>query len=445
MHERIQTYEQAIDFLHGRIDYERVSASLSATDFKLERMRGLLEQIDNPHRGIPVVHIAGTKGKGSTAFLIAEVLRASGYRVGLFTSPHIECFEERIRINGTPVSRTELVRRIDRIATVAARIDAEPGALNPTFFELTTALGWLHFREQKVDIAVLETGLGGRLDTTNVCEPVVTVITTISRDHTQILGSTLAQIAREKAGIIKPGIPVVSGVEEPEPRQVIEQIAQQHQSPMTTVGTVESSGGFRERPDSGFIQRAGFRMRGPHQVHNARVAFATVRVLQEGGWVIPEEAIETGSNRWNVPARIEVVGHNPLQILDAAHNWASAQALLETLQDYEARPRLLVFGTSADKDARGLLRRLLPVVETIVLTEFQSPRAIPLPELARLARSITARPLHLVRNSIAAWKTARRLCPPGGLCCAAGSFYLAAEIRQHLVESSEAEQRSAVG
>ena len=422
----IITRDQAIEFLYGRIDYERMSASLSASDFKLDRMRNLLDQIENPQDRVPAVHIAGTKGKGSTAAMIASILRAGGHHVGLFTSPHLERYEERIRIDDQMIGEQELVELVNRLAHVTRTIDAQPNGLSPTFFELTTALAWLWFERQRADIAVVEVGLGGRLDSTSICRPEVCVLTTVSRDHMHILGSRLSEIAAEKAGIIKSGVPVVSGVCAPEARVVIEKIAAERGSPLTCVDT-ELAGHATTLAGVGLTGN----LSGRHQQHNAAVAVAAAHALRERGWRIDDQAIQNGLRRVRCPVRIEVVSREPLVVLDAAHNWASAGALLETLAEHDVSGRrVLIFATSWDKDVPGLLRRLLGEFDCVVLTEFQSnPRAMPLAQLKQAVRRMTSLPVHSAAAPNEAWVAATRLCPQDGLICVAGSFFLAAELR----------------
>jgi len=433
--EPIRSRHDAIAFLYSRIDYERVSASLSASDFKLERMRNLLERIGDPHLKTPVVHVAGTKGKGSTSSMIACGLREAGYRVGLFTSPHIERFEERVQIDGAPLGEDELVALVAQLQTVTLQIDSEPEGLNPTFFELTTALAWLAFAQVGVDIAVLEVGLGGRLDSTNLCQPVATVITTISRDHTHILGSRLDEIAREKAGILKPGIPVISGVSTPSANRVIADFADRLKCQLARLdehfrleddNTATTAVLWNDNRHAPLPIVNGIR----HQLRNAATACATLQTLRDSGWSISDEAIQTGIAEGRPECRLQLISREPGILIDAAHNWASVGALTQTLATYSERHRVLVFSTSQDKDAAGLLRRLLPCFQTIVLTEFQSsPRATPLEELAAAVRSITSQPVHLRKNSGDAIQAARLLSPRDGLICVAGSFFLAAEIR----------------
>ena len=439
--EAIQSRDDAIAFLYSRIDYERMSASLSASDFKLDRMRNLLEKIGNPHLKTPVVHIAGTKGKGSTAGMISRGLRDAGYRVGLFTSPHVDCFEERIQVGGMPINEQMLVDLVGQLQSVTSRIDAESDGLNPTFFELTTALAWLAFAEFQADIAVLEVGLGGRLDSTNLCQPVATVITTISRDHVHILGSRLEEIAREKAGILKPSVPVVSGVSGPVANRVIAATADQLRCQLAQLDqhffVDEVSGGlvsvcWSDGRDAALPIASGLR----HQLRNAATACATLQTLRASGWKISDEAIQSGIERGRPECRLQLLGGKPVMLLDAAHNWASAGVLVQALASYSEKHRVLVFSTSRDKDASGLLRRLLPCFQAIVLTEFQSsPRATPVEDLATTIRSISSQPVHLRKNSGDAIQAARLLTPQDGLICVAGSFFLATEIRAELQNS----------
>ena len=256
---RISDRDAALRFLFGRIDYERASAiPYQATHLKLERMELLLDRLGNPHRGMEVVHVAGSKGKGSTSTMIASILSSARFRTGLYTSPHLARVEERIAVGGVQCTEAELVELVDRVAHEVEAIDRQvnhawPGENGPTYFEITTALALLHFRQKNVDVAVLEVGLGGRLDSTNVCQPRVCVITSISFDHTQQLGKTLAKIAAEKAGIIKSGIPVVSGVRDGPARAIIQQTALEQSCPLVTLGVDFD---FRYRPAAAPVRPA---------------------------------------------------------------------------------------------------------------------------------------------------------------------------------------------
>lgn len=445
-------------FLNQRIDYERALAvPYHATQFKLERMRELLARLGDPQQGMPIVHIAGTKGKGSTAAMIAAVLTAAGYRTGLFTSPHLDRVEERLAIDGRPCTEAEMIALIERVIPAVEAIDREasrrdPPETGPTFFEIITAVALLHFAEANADWVVLEVGLGGRLDSTNVCHPTVSVVTSISLDHTKQLGHTLEAIAWEKAGIIKPGVPVISGVTDPGPRNVIRQAARQRGSP-----TIELSEDFRfdyrpphdleQGPQPGKIDfffssgANGVTLRdlqlglvGLHQGANAAVALATLVELQRVGWTIPEAAIREGLASVVWPARVEVIARRPTIVIDAAHNLASVQALLRSLdQSFTARRRILVFATTQEKDIRGMMECLLERFDHVVLTRYlHNPRAVPVEELDAIARELTSRP-YLVRPTPAeAWDEVRKLASPDDLICVTGSFFIAAQMRHEI-------------
>ena len=418
--------EEAIAWLYSRVDFERMSPSLTASDFKLDRMRNLLHCLGNPQDKVPVVHIAGTKGKGSTAGRISSILQASGYSVGLFTSPHIDRFEERIQVSGQEISENGLTSLVSCLAEVALKIDATGQGLSPTFFELSTALAWLWFCECQVDIAVLEVGLGGRLDSTNICNPEVSVITTISRDHTHILGTRLSEIAREKAGIIKTGVPVVTGVTDAEALAVIAEVAACQKSSLSIVARSEDQSVPLTDGHEAAVRLSG------HQQRNAEVALAAVAELVKRGWSVSQEAIRQGLRSPASPVRIERLGENPSVIVDAAHNWVSAGALVETLQRLQVcGKRVLIFGTSVDKDVPGLCRRLLPHFDAIVLTRYESTqRGIALDALASIAAGVSPRSVHVEKDPASAWQAAQNICPENGLICVAGSFFLAAEIRR---------------
>ena len=445
-----ENYEQAIEFLFGRVNYERLSGnSYTADDFKLDRMREFLCRLGNPQESIPVIHIAGTKGKGSTAAFTAAALTAAGYRTGLFTSPHVTAFEERMAVDGRIPTQSQLADLVSAVSEVVSALDKTPGRMSPTYFEIATAIAWLYFRQQNADIAVLEVGMGGRLDATNVCRPVSTAITSISRDHTKQLGSRLEQIAREKAGIIKPGVPIICGVSAGEARDTIAAIAAEQRAPLLLRDRDFSSS--YSPPTETETARASIKtwrmeypsialpLVGDHQAANAAVAVALLESMNERGWCITPEAILAGfgSVRW--PGRIEIVGRNPTVIVDAAHNWAAAKALLKTLDEsFPARRRILLFAATRDKDVAGMLRQLLPKFDSVILTCFQNnPRGVPLEELVRLVQGLGDQPFHTAADAAGAWKLARHLAGPSDLICATGSFFIAAEVRELIVEAPQ--------
>lgn len=431
MADELTTYEQAIEYLYGRINYERAHVdSYTSSDFRLDRMRGLLERIGNPQERIPAVHVAGTKGKGSTCAMIAAATRAAGIRTGLYTSPHLTRYEERFTVDGALPAPAVVVELVNALRPAVAEMDRLPAKLNPTYFEITTALAWLLFEREGVQLAVLETGLGGRLDSTNVCQPWVTLITNVSRDHTQLLGSTVGAIAAEKAGIIKPGVPVISGVQHPEARAVIETVAGAKQAPLWLLGrdfafTVEAQARVAVRCDHEELAGLPLTLRGPHQAINTSLAVAALLRLRERGLVVPDAAIRTGLATVSWPGRVEVVGDGPEVVLDAAHNWESAKALVETLlTQFSDRRRVLVFATTRDKDVRGLARLLLPHFETVILTRYtENPRSVPAEELAAFIGATSDRRVHVTATPAVAWECARQLAGSDDQIVITGSFF----------------------
>lgn len=451
-------YEQALAYLLGRIDYERSMAPpLPGRDFHLEQMRELLRRLGSPHERLKIVHVAGTKGKGSTSAMLAAVLTAAGYRTGLYTSPHLDRLEERVRIDGQPCSGDELAALVERVRPVVEQMDDEArqrdsSELGPTYFDITTAMAFLHCAQLGTDVAVVEVGLGGRLDSTNVCTSLVSVITSISFDHTRQLGSTLAAIAREKAGIIKPGVPVISGVVQHEPRAVIEEAAAECHSelralgrdfnfayhpprnleaaptnaPCGTLDFEETLAGSTRR-----IRGVELGLLGRHQAANAAVALATLTQLEARGLRLPETSVRQGLAEMKWPARIEIVSRRPMIIVDAAHNTASIECLLQTLNEsFRCRCQMLVFATTQDKDVRGILQLLLPHFEAVILTRYTSnPRSVDPAELDLLAAELSPIPRHICPDPQSAWDFARQQITPEHLVCVTGSFFLAAEMR----------------
>ncbi len=445
---------QQPQFLMGRIDYERtLSMPCSEAAFKLDRMRELLDRLGNPQRGLPIVHVAGTKGKGSTAAMVAAILTAAGYRTGLFTSPHLERVEERIVIDGRPCSAAELEEAVEQIRPTIETMDAE-GAKNnspdhgPTYFEIVTAAALCHFARQEVDAAVLEVGLGGRLDSTNVCTPIASIITSISLDHTKQLGDTLSAIAAEKAGIIKPGVPVISGVTADEPREVVRDVARQngcrlfelgvdfdfayhspqHLEQAETMGRCDFSCGATRLHD------VAVGLLGRHQAANAALAIAAVEELRHNDWRISEAAIREGLATVVWPARIEVVGRRPTVVLDGAHNAASIDALVQVLDEsFSARRRLLVFATTQEKDLQGMLTHLLGRFDHVIFTRYlNNPRGVAPERLQALAQQLFGVRYPVCASPAEAWKKVHCLATPADLVCIAGSFFIVAEMRRQL-------------
>lgn len=433
------TYDEAVAFWFGRINFEVKSAAPG--DLKLERMRALLARLGDPHHRLRVVHVTGTKGKGSTSAMIAAVLRAAGYRVGLFTSPHLERVEERIQVDGEPITPAELAARMAEVAAAVRELDASP--FPPvTFFEISTALGFVHFVCRRVDVAVVEVGLGGRFDSTNVVRPLVSVITSIGPDHTAQLGNTLEAIAFQKAGIIKRRVPCVSGVTAPGPAAVIARVAVENHSRLVRVGRevtyqYDASGGRSPVVDITTPRNhfAGLELGllGAHQAVNAAVAVAALDLLRGTGLSLPAAAVRRGLRDVRWPARVELVSTRPAVILDTAHNVPSAEALVATLR--ESVPvggaKRVVFAVSSDKPYPEMLRVLTGYFDHVHLCQYgNNPRCVPPGKLAEVLRQAApGTPATVHPSAAAAWQAARSVCGPDDLVCVTGSVFLAGELQ----------------
>lgn len=422
-------FNQSLDYLYSFVDYSLKKASeLAKAEFNLDRMRALLEKLGNPHLAYPVIHVTGTKGKGSVCALCASALQAGGHKTGLYTSPHLLDYCERIQVNGKPISHDELSDLVDEIKPVVASIP------KLTTFEITTALGFLYFARQGCTAAVIEVGLGGRLDATNVVRPKVAVITSISYDHTAVLGDTLTLIAGEKAGIIKEGIPVVSAPQQREALTVLKKIAAQRLAPITLVGrdvTVApllrslSVQTFQVRSKKIAALTLSMSLLGAHQVDNAATAFAALEAAELG---LSYSDIQNGFYRVKWPARFEVARQEPPVIFDSAHNRDSFARLRQTLDEYfPARPVYLVFGVSEDKMLGDMLEEIRPRATRLIATRADHPRALEAEKIVEMAaqagvESEAATPVE------AALARALELAGSTGIVMSAGSLFVTAEV-----------------
>lgn len=351
----------------------------------LDRTRELMAGLGNPQDKLRIVHVAGTNGKGSTCAFVASILQEAGYKTGLFTSPYIIEFADRIRVDGSNISLEDLLE-----VTLAVRDVAEAMPDHPTEFELMTAVAFTHFARQECDICVVEVGLGGRLDSTNIIEdPEVCVITPIALDHTELLGDTIAAIAGEKAGIMKPGVPVVCAVQEPEAMEVITACADKQNAPLTCVdaSAIEGTPGdfsYRE------WQHVTLGLLGSYQPQNASTALEAIAVLRGRGWNIPDSAVEVGLASTYWPGRFEVLGDDPTFIVDGGHNPQGAKVLIESLaQRYPGRPIIMIMGVLADKDYPAMLRTIVAYepLRMFICIEPPNPRALTTEDLAQAVQS----------------------------------------------------------
>ncbi|HYD41961.1 MAG TPA: folylpolyglutamate synthase/dihydrofolate synthase family protein [Anaeromyxobacter sp.] len=386
-----------------------------AMRFGLERMERALAALGHPERRYPVLHVAGTNGKGSTCAMAAAALRAAGHRVGLYTSPHLVRFHERIVVDGAPIADGALAARVEEVRRACPWHEEGREDERLTYFEFATLLGLLEFAIERVDVAVVEVGLGGRWDATNAVAPAVTAVARIGLDHTQLLGDTVELVAREKAGIFKPGVPAVVHADQPGGAlEVLREEAARRGAPFTVAPAAWD----------GPIGLAG-----PHQRTNAALAAAALRALDARGVRAPEDAIAEGIARARWPGRLEEVGG---VLLDGAHNPQGAAALADGLRAlHPGRPVELVFGVLADKDHAGMLTALAPAVRRVHVLAPNSPRARPAADVEALARSLgVAADVH--PDLADALACARRAATDAGLVCVAGSLYLVGEARERL-------------
>jgi len=431
-------YQAALNYVLSFADYER--AFRSAVVFDLARIEALLKRLGEPQQAARSVHIAGTKGKGSTSAMIASVLAASGYRTGLYTSPHLHTFRERIQVDSRLIAEEEFAGIVEGLRPEVEAVNRLGGLGELTTFEILTALAFVYFKERGVDFQVLETGLGGRLDATNVVKPEVCIITSISFDHTEVLGHTLAQIAVEKAGIIKPGGSVVSARQSPEASAVIEKVCWERGASLIKVG--EEVAWRRNRfSDSGqSFQLKGTRgeyaltipLLGEHQLENAAVAVSALEVLADQGAKISPESIAKGLSQVHWPGRLQILQHNPLFVVDGAHNADSAMKLREALKQYfDFDNAILIVGTSQEKDIAGIVAELSPLPSMVIVTRSHHPRAVATSELRAEFSKWGVKP-QVTEDVPSAVELALAETKPRDLICATGSLFVVAEVIEYL-------------
>ena len=444
-------YHQALNYLYSFIDYSLTRAFRYSPDkFDLGRMGNLLYRLGDPHKMYKVIHIAGTKGKGSTAAMIASALSTAGYRVGFYTSPHLHDFTERIQVNTQSISKNELVELVEELKPHVSQIQ------RLTTFELTTALAFLYFYHMKVSVAVIEVGMGGRLDATNLVWPLVSVITSLSSDHTHVLGDTLAKIAAEKAGIIKTGCPVVLAPQKKEAQLIVERVATDKKALLTLLGrdflfspwshSLEEQSLLVWRSDEQtkvdeYVESGGKKtweplrlhipLLGYHQVENAATAYAALQVARDSGIVISEADIKKGFAEVFWPGRFEVLRRSPPVVIDSAHNRDSALKLRLAIDDYfPGKKVILIFGASEDKDVQGMYAELLPRVQQVINTESIHPRAMRVIELVELAHRF-GKPTLAILPVERALIEALRIAGNESAVLAAGSIFIAAAVREN--------------
>lgn len=444
-------YHTALKYLLDHVDIERLRPSrVDKAVFALDRMQALLKALDNPHEDLRCVHVAGTNGKGSVVAMVSSCLQACGYAVGTYTSPHLTDIRERVCINDQLISHPAFVTLMSEIARA---VDSLPKKFDPpTFFELVTALGLLRFAEQAVDVAVIEVGMGGRLDSTNVITPEVSVVTSIALDHTQFLGDTIGAIAREKAGIFKPGIPAMTHEQDKEAIEALSSVAAAVGAPFEVVGKdVEFSYRFESNPNMGPHTRVGLSgdklnfehlpvpLKGEHQAFNCGLALAALDKLAVRGLEIDVRRATEGLAGTRHPGRMELVSTQPRILVDGAHNPAAISSLIRSVGAHVPYDSMvMVFGCAADKDVDELLRRVALGADKVIFTKARNnPRAMEPAELSRRFYDLCGKMNQTAPTLDEAMAIAIRAAGRDDLIVITGSFYLVGEAKKLLTARTD--------
>jgi len=441
-------YTKAVKFLETLTDYERLRiVRYTSQNFDLERMRWLLKKLGNPQDQFKSVHVAGTKGKGSTCAMISNMLQANSLKVGLYTSPHLVDIRERIVVNGEMISTADFARLVRLVEPIIAK--AKPV---PTFFDVLTAVAFKYFAEQKIDVAVVETGLGGRLDSTNVLKPEVTAITSISKDHMQQLGNTLPKIAEEKAGIFKTGVPAVTVQQDPEVERVLQRAAEKAGAPFDIAGkSIEFSYRFEATRMLGphnriclttansRFEHLAVPLMGEHQAINCGLALSVIDKLKTRGFALSDSKAMEGLTKTTMPGRMELINNTPRVLVDGAHNAASVDALMKAVgQHIPYDSMVVIFGCCADKDIPGMLDRITSGADKVIFTKVESIRTANPEELAARYVELYGKMAQVAPDLESALAIANRAVTREDLICITGSFYLVGQAKKYFAAKQAA-------
>jgi len=436
-----RTYEEAIRYLFDRTDYEKEQhLRYNVTTFDLSRMGKFLSLLGNPHKKIDTVHIAGTKGKGSTATMLARMLEANDYKVGLYTSPHVVHLHERIVVDSKMISEPEMLGLMNRVHAPVEKVSKTDTL---TFFEIMTALAFLYFLDKAIDIGVIETGMGGRLDSTNVIEPKVIGITSLSIDHIQQLGNTIDRIAKEKAGVFKPGVPIVTVQQEPAAMQVLKSHANAVKAPLSVTGQdIDFSHRFETSREHGphtriclttptsKFEHLRVPLHGRHQAINCGLALAMLDKLKTMGYTIDNEKAIEGLNKVSLPGRMEMICDDPRIMIDGAHNAASIQALMQAIgQHIPYDSMVVIFGCNNDKDISGMLHNLQYGADKVIFTRSNSAKAMSPQELADIYTEMSGKMCQAANSLGESLQQAKSAITKEDLICITGSFYLIGQAK----------------
>src|SRR3954471_5066120 len=444
----VSTFGRALRYLSGLSDYERLRiVRYTSQNFDLERMRALLKRLGNPQDHFKTVHVAGTKGKGSTCAMVAAMLSASGYKTGLYTSPHLIDIRERVQINGVMIPTADFARLVRLVEPIVARLKP-----TPTYFDVLTAIAFKYFAEQKVQIAVIETGLGGRLDSTNVVKPEVTAITSISKDHMAQLGNTLGKIATEKGGIFKHDIPALSVMQDPEAEASLQACANKVGAPLEIVGKqIEFSYRFESSRMLGPHNRVclttantkfehlAVPLVGEHQAINCGLALSIIDKLKGRGFAINDMKAMEGLKTLSMPGRMEQINATPKVIVDGAHNAASVDAFMRAIgQHVPYDSMVLIFGCCSDKDVTGMLEKITGGADKVIFTKVDNIRTANPHELAQQYTELYGKMAQVASSLDDALSIANRAVTKEDLICITGSFYLVGEAKKYFAAKDAA-------
>ena len=436
-----RSYKEALKYLYERTDYEKEKRlRYNITTFNLARMEKLLSLVGNPHKKIPTVHIAGTKGKGSTATMLARMLEANDYTVGLYTSPHVVHLHERIVVNSKMIRESEMLGLLNRIHAAVEKIAKTEQV---SFFEIMTALALMHFADVDVDIAVIETGMGGRLDSTNVIRPEVVGITSLSIDHQYQLGESIGSIAKEKAGIFKRGVPVITVQQEPEAMRVLKSCATAVKAPLSVTGSdIDFSQRFETSREHGphtriclttptsKFEHLRVPLHGKHQAINCGLALAMLDKLKSSGYEIDDEKATEGLNNVTLRGRMEIICDDPRIMIDGAHNAASIRALIHAIgQNIPYDSMVMIFGCNSDKDVKGMLNELRYGADKAIFTRSSSAKAMSPEDLAEMYTEMCGKMCQTATTLGEAVRLANSAVDREDLICITGSFYLVGQAK----------------